>query len=127
MAKPGSPIRRQRNKKAAASIMVMARCGNRRIVFGEFFLMSGVSQNGRVADCIFCSRWVTVRRRGVEILWLSAFIILGMVEARAESCPTAGDEIATDRPDVTNSSLVVPTGSLQNENGVNFSMRDDGR
>jgi len=36
-------------------------------------------------------------------------------------------EIATDRPDVTNSSLVVPTGSLQNENGVNFSMRDDGR
>ncbi len=47
--------------------------------------------------------------------------------ARAESCPTAKDEIATDRPDVTNSSLVVPMGSLQNENGVNFSARDRGQ
>jgi hypothetical protein len=36
----------------------------------------------------------------------------------ADGCPTAGDEIATDRPDVTNSSLVVPLGSLQAENGV---------
>lgn len=49
------------------------------------------------------------------------------MDAHAEGCPTAKDQIATDRPDVTNSSLVVPTGSLQNENGVNFSMRDDGR
>ena len=54
-------------------------------------------------------------------------MILAAIEARAESCPTAKDEITTDRPDVTNSSLVVPTGSLQNENGVNFSIRDDGR
>jgi len=54
-------------------------------------------------------------------------LILPSTEARSEGCPTAKDEIATDRPDVTNSSLVVPTGSLQNENGVNFSMRDDGR
>ena len=49
----------------------------------------------------------------------SAFALLGTVAARAESCPTAKDEIATDRPDVTNSSLVVPVGSLQNENGIN--------
>jgi Putative MetA-pathway of phenol degradation len=48
-------------------------------------------------------------------------------EARAESCPTVMDELATDRPDVTNSSLVVPTGSLQNENGVNLTARDGGR
>ena len=54
-------------------------------------------------------------------------MILAAIEARAESCPTAKDEITTDRPDVTNSSLVVPTGSLQNENGVNFTIRDDGR
>src|ERR1700741_3885340 len=54
-------------------------------------------------------------------------LILPSTEARSEGCPTAKDEIATDRPDVTNSSLVVPTGSLQNENGVDFSMRGDGR
>jgi len=58
---------------------------------------------------------------------IAAAVLLCTVEAHAEGCPTARDEIATDRPDVTNSSLVVPTGSLQNENGVNFSMRDDGR
>ena len=46
---------------------------------------------------------------------------------KADTCPTAKDEIATDRPDVTNSSLVVPVGSLQSENGVNFSARDGGR
>ena len=43
--------------------------------------------------------------------------ILAATEARADACPTAKDEIVTDRPDVTNSSLVVPTGSLQSENG----------
>jgi hypothetical protein len=41
----------------------------------------------------------------------------------ADGCPTAGDEIATDRPDVTNSSLVVPLGSLQAENGVDWTVR----
>jgi hypothetical protein len=58
---------------------------------------------------------------------LSAFVVLSMVDAHADGCPTAKDEIMTDRPDVTNSSLVVPTGSLQSENGVNFSARDGGR
>jgi len=43
--------------------------------------------------------------------------------ARADQCPTAADEIATDRPDVTNSSLVVPFGSLQAENGVDWMVR----
>jgi Putative MetA-pathway of phenol degradation len=47
--------------------------------------------------------------------------------AKAESCPTTRDEISTDRPDVTNSSLVVPAGSLQIENGVNSSARDGNR
>jgi hypothetical protein len=45
------------------------------------------------------------------------------IAAKADSCPGIGDEIATDRPDVTNSSVVVPAGSLQIENGINFSMR----
>ena len=54
-------------------------------------------------------------------------LMLTVAGARAESCPKATDEIETDRPDVTNSSLVVPVGSLQDENGVNFAMRGDGR
>jgi hypothetical protein len=54
-------------------------------------------------------------------------VIFCASEARAESCPTAKDEIATDRPDVTNSSVVVPVGSLQSENGVDFIARDGGR
>jgi hypothetical protein len=55
---------------------------------------------------------------------LSAFAVLSTVDAHADGCPTTKDEIATDRPDVTNSSLVVPMGSFQSENGVNF--RDQG-
>jgi hypothetical protein len=47
--------------------------------------------------------------------------------AKADSCPTTKDEISTDRPDVTNSSVVVPAGSLQSENGVNLSARDGSR
>jgi hypothetical protein len=49
-----------------------------------------------------------------------AFVCSGVVEANADSCPTAKDDIATDRPSQTNSSLVVPVGSLQSENGLNF-------
>jgi hypothetical protein len=45
-------------------------------------------------------------------------------DARADTCPQSTDEIATDRPDVTNSSIVVPVGSLQSENGVNTSAQD---
>lgn len=44
--------------------------------------------------------------------------------AAADGCPTEGDAIATDRPDVTNSSIVAPVGSLQIENGVNFNARN---
>ena len=47
--------------------------------------------------------------------------------ARADGCPRSSDEIATDRPDVTNSSIVVPVGSLQSENGVNATGRSAGR
>jgi hypothetical protein len=46
------------------------------------------------------------------------------VAAKADGCPTARYQISTDRPDVTNSSLVVPAGSFQIENGVNGSARD---
>ena len=66
-------------------------------------------------------------KRIIQTGLLSASTVFGAFEAQAEGCPTAKEEIATDRPDVTNSSLVVPAGSLQNENGVNFSARDGGR
>jgi hypothetical protein len=57
-----------------------------------------------------------------------ASLILPMVvaapAAAAEGCTQPSAPIATDRPDVTNSSVVVPVGSLQNENGINVSRHD---
>ena len=41
----------------------------------------------------------------------------------ADVCPNSASEISTDRPDVTNSSRVVPYGSLQIENGVDWTVR----
>src|SRR6476660_536892 len=77
----------------------------------------------RRSRCPMLISRATERFGGVVLLarcLLLCALILSSTEARSEGCPTAKDEIATDRPDVTNSSLVVPTGSLQNENGVNF-------
>src|ERR1700758_4716087 len=45
----------------------------------------------------------------------------------AEYCPGTESEIQADRPDVTNSSVVVPNGSLQAENGVNLTARPASR
>jgi hypothetical protein len=50
--------------------------------------------------------------------------ILGASAASADQCPQKESPIRTDRPDVTNSSVVVPQGSFQSENGINFSQRD---
>lgn len=52
---------------------------------------------------------------------------LATAAAAEEACPSTGKPIATDRPDVTNSSLVVPAGSFQNENGINVSAIGSGR
>jgi Putative MetA-pathway of phenol degradation len=68
-----------------------------------------------------------VNRRTLRIFLLSAFAVLRAIDAQAQGCPTARDEIATDRPDVANSGIVVPVGSLQSENGVNVGSRDGGR
>ena len=58
---------------------------------------------------------------------LAVFSFLAAMNAptatQAGECPTSASEIATDRPDVTNSSLVVPAGSLQGENGINTTGR----
>ena len=53
-------------------------------------------------------------------LWLWAMVCFDIPIARAGDCPKSSEEIATDRPDVTNSSIVVPRGSLQSENGINL-------
>ena len=68
-------------------------------------------------------------RRVLCAIVVTPFMTLSVADARAEgeSCPTTKDEIATDRPDVTNSSVVVPFGSFQSENGVNTYSRDGGR
>jgi len=45
------------------------------------------------------------------VFWLASPV-------RAADCPTADDPISTNRPDVTNSSSVVPLDSFQVENGI---------
>jgi Putative MetA-pathway of phenol degradation len=70
---------------------------------------------------------ISMSGRAFRIFFGVGACVLGTVGARADGCPTAKDEIVTDRPDVTNSSLVVPVGSLQSENGVNFSTRGVGQ
>jgi hypothetical protein len=48
----------------------------------------------------------------------SLFVLSFGLQASAQSCGAhASDAISTDRPQVTNSSVVVPCGSLQFENG----------
>jgi hypothetical protein len=61
------------------------------------------------------------------IVWLMLLVADSTISARADSCPNTRDEIATDRPDVTNSSVVVPKDSLQVENGINASAREGSR
>jgi Putative MetA-pathway of phenol degradation len=64
-------------------------------------------------------------KSAISLLWgLSALAWLGAPAAAADGCPGSDTPIATDRPDVTNSSVVVPSGSLQSENGVNLTARD---
>jgi Putative MetA-pathway of phenol degradation len=56
-------------------------------------------------------------------LFVIAMITPASMTSAADGCPTSADEISTDRPDVTNSSVVVPYGSLQAENGVDWTVR----
>ena len=61
-------------------------------------------------------------------VWLSAAVAVlashATPAAAAEECTQTSEPIETDRPDTTNSSVVVPVGSLQNENGINVSRRN---
>ncbi len=50
-------------------------------------------------------------------------ILTGAARALAdEACPTSADSISTDRPGTTNSSVVVPYGSFQAENGIDWAV-----
>jgi hypothetical protein len=80
-----------------------------------------------IARTAFAFAWRPMRVGKLAAALLALFVYHSTLTAAADSCPSAKDEIATDRPDVTNSSLVVPAGSLQIENGVNFSKRDGDR
>jgi hypothetical protein len=64
--------------------------------------------------------------RVVGAIWCALLVLALLMiatDAGAQECPTNADQIATDRPDTTNSSLVVPYGSLQAENGVDWMVR----
>lgn len=65
-------------------------------------------------------------RGSISALAVIVFIGLGNRAAWADGCPLPTSEIDTDRPDTTNSSEVVPVGSLQVENGVNIADWPDG-
>ena len=62
---------------------------------------------------------MAVRIGRMSFAALSLLLVLMPQLAAAGECPSPSSEIATDRPDVTNSSQVVPVGSLQGENGIN--------
>jgi opacity protein-like surface antigen len=66
-----------------------------------------------------------VARRALRFAALAAASVLCIQSAVAAECTQPNTPIETDRPDVTNSSIVVPAGSLQNENGIDTS-RDHG-
>jgi hypothetical protein len=56
-------------------------------------------------------------------LFFVALFACASVAIADDGCPTSASEISTDRPDATNSSRVVPYGSLQAENGVDWTLR----
>ena len=61
-----------------------------------------------------------MKRTGPMAFAASLALLAPAAGAQAD-CPTAADPIATDRPAFANSSSVVPTASLQLENGVGAS------
>jgi hypothetical protein len=58
------------------------------------------------------------------LVWLLAGRSMGTAAAD-DDCNGGGVDIATDRPDVTNSAVVMCRGSLQIESGMNWTARHD--
>jgi hypothetical protein len=86
--------------------------------------VKSVSNIGRTALAL---AWGPLSVGKLSTLLPMLLVYQSTIAAKADSCPVIRDEIATDRPDVTNSSVVVPAGSLQIENGVNVSARGGDR
>ena len=62
------------------------------------------------------------KEMAVRVFLLVLAIVASQLSTAAvavDACPSTDKPIATDRPDVTNSSVVIPVGSFQNENGIN--------
>jgi hypothetical protein len=57
-----------------------------------------------------------------RLLLAATFCGAAGTAARADGCPDASQDIVTDRPSVTNSSIVGPAGSLQIEDGINWTV-----
>jgi hypothetical protein len=64
--------------------------------------------------------------KGLLLVTATLVVCTESGEAWADGCPVPTSEIDTDRPDTTNSSEVVPVGSLQVENGINVADWRDG-
>ena len=80
-----------------------------------------------IARAAFVLAWAPLTVGKHTVILATLIVYLGTISAKADSCPSIKDAIITDRPDVTNSSVVIPAGSLQIENGVNLSARDGDR
>jgi Putative MetA-pathway of phenol degradation len=63
------------------------------------------------------------RRAAAGALLVTVAVIGRPRPSSAADCPGRAQAIDTDRPDVTNAATVVPLGSLQVENGVNWAVR----
>ena len=60
-------------------------------------------------------------RSAISCAMVCAALLTGATSAQAAGdCPTSADAINTDRPGLTNSSLVVPYGSFQAGNGIDW-------
>jgi hypothetical protein len=57
---------------------------------------------------------------GRLLLVLCCIVLFGSVPARGQTTDDSGEAISSDRPSVTNSSVVVPKGGFQPENGMLF-------
>jgi len=66
-----------------------------------------------------------IRALRLAALVAASLASIGSAAAAAAQCTQPDSPIETDRPDVTNSAIVVSVGSLQNENGIDTS-RDHG-
>jgi hypothetical protein len=68
--------------------------------------------------------WGISSMRSLMAALLGCLASVAAFTAGAEECTQVSNPIETDRPDITNSSIVLPVGSFQSENGINLSRRD---